>query len=84
MWNKVLQIAIVEKNPQKIQELLETPLDFATLEEMREAQYLLAEASELMHELKDSTAKTMKQIRKNIDFLQSTQAKTPNKFDIKS
>jgi hypothetical protein len=84
MWNKALQIAIVEKNVDKIKELLDTPLNFATLEEVREAQYLLAEASELMHELKDDTARTMKQIKKNMDFLQSTQTKTPNKLDIKS
>jgi hypothetical protein len=84
MWNNALQIAIVEKNVEKIKELVETPLDFATLEEMREAQYLLAEASALMHELKDDTAKTMKQIKKNIDFLSSTQKKTPNRLDIKS
>jgi hypothetical protein len=84
MWNNALQIAIVEKNVEKIKELVETPLNFATLEEMREAQYLLAEASALMHELKDDTAKTMRQIKKNIDFLSSTQKKTPNKLDIKS
>lgn len=84
MWSKALQIAIIEKNPQKIQELVETPLNFATPEEVREAQYLLAEASALMYELKEDTYKTMQQIKKNIDFLKSTQAKTPHKFDIKS
>ncbi|MBA3026548.1 MAG: hypothetical protein FP820_09075 [Sulfurimonas sp.] len=84
MWNKALQIAIVEKNADKIKELLDTPSNFATLEEVQEARYLLAEASELMHELKDDTARTMKQIKKNIDFLSSTQAKKSNKLDIKS
>ncbi|MBU1216475.1 hypothetical protein KJ870_00910 [bacterium] len=84
MWNKALQIAIVEKNVDKIKELLDTPSNFATLEEVQEARYLLAEASELMHELKDDTARTMKQIKKNIDFLSSTQAKKSNKLDIKS
>ncbi|DAB29065.1 MAG TPA: hypothetical protein CFH84_11680 [Sulfurimonas sp. UBA12504] len=84
MWFKALQIAIIERDAQKIMELVETPLNFANLEQAREAQYLLAEASALMHELKDETYKTMQQIKKNRDFLKSTQSKTPHKFDIKS
>ncbi|MDD2905982.1 MAG: hypothetical protein PHH41_01000 [Sulfurimonas sp.] len=84
MWLKGLQIAIVEKDTQKIQEALDAPFDFSTPEEMRRAQYLLAEASELLHELKDATSATMKQLRKNMDFLKVTEQKSPNKLDIRS
>lgn len=84
MWLKELQIAIIEKNPDKIGELLDNPVEFATVEDMKRAQYLLAEASELLHELKDKTAATMKQLKKNRDFLKVSERKSPNRLDIRS
>lgn len=84
MWLNKLEIAIVEKDAQKIQEVLDMPFDFSTVAEMKRAQYLLAEASELLHELKGATAATMKQLKKNMDFLKSTQQKAPNRLDIRS
>jgi hypothetical protein len=60
--------------------------DIPQLEDIKnieEALYLLREASELVHTLKDETAHTMKQIQKNLKFLRSTESPTSNKFDIK-
>ena len=84
MWLKELQIAIIEQNTKKIGELLENPVEFTSFEEMKRAQYLLAEASELLHTLKDKTATTMQQLKKNIDFLKVTERKNPNRLDIRS
>jgi len=84
MWHKKMQIAIVEQDADAIEELIAEPLEFETLEQMREAQYLLAEASALIHTLKDKTAQTMQQLKKNIDFMKVSEKKSPNRLDIRS
>ena len=84
MWLNKLQIAIIEKDTEKLDELLETFPEFKNLEEMQKASYLLREALELLYTLQDETSGSMKQIKKNLDFLNSTQAKPTAKLDIKS
>jgi hypothetical protein len=44
---------------------------------------LLREAMELIYTLKDETALTLKQLKKNIDFLKSTQTQTQNRLDVR-
>ena len=83
MWLTKLKIAIVEKNIQTLEKLLEDIPTLETKDEAQEALYLLREASELVYSLKDKTALSMRQIKKNIDFLKSTEVKAPNKLDIK-
>ncbi|WP_373026374.1 hypothetical protein [Sulfurimonas sp.] len=82
MWLKELQIAIIEKDTQKIDELVSVPLKFDRVEDANSAMYLLAEASKLLHELKDETKQTMIQLKKNIDFLNSTKERSLGNFDI--
>ncbi len=84
MWINKLQIAIIEKNTDELDRLLDTMPTFDSVKKMESAMYLLKEASELLHTLKDETASTMGQLKKNIDFLRSTETKKPNKLDIKS
>jgi hypothetical protein len=84
MWLNDLKIAIIEKNTQKIETLIDEMPIFETLENMQEASYLLREASILLHTLKDETAKSMQQIKKNLNFLRSTESSAKNTFDIKS
>lgn len=84
MWLANLKIAIIEKNTDKLKELMD---DIPQLEEKKnieEALYLIKEASELVHKLKDETAKSMRQMKKNIDFLKSTEHKTSNRLDVTS
>lgn len=81
MWIKKLQIAIIEKNTDAIDTLLEETPEFKNKKEIESAIYLLREAMELIYTLKDETALTMKQLKKNIDFLNSTQTQTQNRFD---
>ncbi|WP_373036537.1 hypothetical protein [Sulfurimonas sp.] len=83
MWLKKLQIAVIEKNTDAIESLLDTAPEFDNIKDVESAMYLLREAAELVYTLKDETALTIKQLKKNIDFLKSTQPATKNKLDIK-
>lgn len=83
-WINSLKIAIIEKDPEALEKLLDTLPQFTELEDMQSAESLLKEAWVLMHELRDETADSMKQIKKHMDFLNSTQAPSSNKLDIKS
>ena len=84
MWLTKIKIAIVEKNSEKINLLLDEVPQFENKHDMEEAMYLLREAAELVYTLKDGTEQSMKQIKKNMNFLKSTQAPTANKLDLKS
>ncbi|MCF6331192.1 MAG: hypothetical protein L3I99_06560 [Sulfurimonas sp.] len=85
MWLNRLKIAIVEKNTNEIDKLLDEVPEFSNKKAMQEAMYLMREASELLYSLKDETGEILSQIKKNIDFLNSTQTPTyQTKIDIKS
>ncbi len=82
MWLKQLKIAIIEKNTDKLDELLEDIPKLEKKEDIQQAIFLLREATELVHTLKDATSTSMIQMKKNINFLKSTQFQTSNKLDI--
>jgi hypothetical protein len=83
MWLNKLQIAIIEKDTDKLDELLDDLPEFESQDEMIKASYLLKEALELMYKLKDETSESMKQIKKNLEFLNSTHNGPKNKLDVK-
>ncbi len=84
MWLKELQIAIIEKNTENLDKLLDANPKLETTKDIKKAMYLLKEAAKLLYTLKGDTAKTIKQLRKNIHFLDSTQAPSNISLDIKS
>ncbi|MBE0513956.1 hypothetical protein [Sulfurimonas sp.] len=84
MWLNRLKIAVVEKNPNALDKLLDDIPQLQNPKEIEEAIYLLREATSLMNNLKDQTKASMKQIKKNLDFLRSTDIPTSKKLDIKS
>jgi hypothetical protein len=84
MWLNKLKIAIIEKNVDSINILLDNLPQLEDKKEIQEAIYLCKEANELLQTLRDNTTKSMKQIKKNLDFLRSTEHRTSNKLDIKS
>jgi len=84
MWHKQLELAIIEKNVAKIEELLHNTPKFEKLEEMQRAQALLLESAKLLESLKNETAATMKRIKQNRDFLKASQEKEFGKLDIRS
>lgn len=84
MWLKKLQIAIAERDEIALGTLLASSFESSDIDEMRRAQFLLLEAIKVLQELKNETKTTMIQLKKNIDFLNSTQLQTHNKLDIRS
>ncbi|TKI71040.1 hypothetical protein FCU45_01235 [Sulfurimonas crateris] len=84
MWLNKLKIAIIEKNPNALGKLLDDVPQLQDPKEIQEAIYLLKEATSLMESLRDETKASMKQIKKNLDFLRSTDIPTSKKLDIRS
>ena len=81
-WADALKVAIATKNSKEIQRLAETLPQFENIAQMQEASYLLKEASTVMSELKDETLLQIRQIKKNIEFLQATHQNSSNKLDV--
>ena len=83
MWLKQLKIAVVERNIDKINELMDDIPQLEKKEEIESAIYLLKEATNLVQGLKDKTKKSMIQMKKNIAFLRATEAPKTSKLDIR-
>jgi len=84
MWLKELKIAVVQKDVEQVEKLLEDIPSLDNIQEIKEAVYLLEEAKSIVQDLKNDTAKSMAQMKKNIDFLKSATADKTAKFDITS
>lgn len=84
MWTTKLKIALIEKNTDQLSKLMDEIPQLKDPEEMKEALYLLKEATELVIDLQSDAANSMKQIKKNIKFLKATEAPNHGKLDIKS
>lgn len=84
MWLNKLEIAIIEKDMDKLDELLNKLPEFENEDEMVKASYLLKEALELVYKLRSQTSESMKQIKKNLDFINSTHKGSNGKLDILS
>jgi hypothetical protein len=83
MWINKLKIALIEKNTNNIDKLMDEIPQLESLQEIEEALHLIEEAKSLVEGLKDETSASMKQMKKNINFLKSTQAPLKNKLDMK-
>lgn len=84
MWLNKLKIAIVERDAAALDKLMDNPPQLKEKKELEEAICLLKEASDLMHALKNETSASMKQIKKNLDFLRSMDIHTSKSLDIRS
>lgn len=82
MWLKSLKIAIVEQNTQLLDKLLEDIPHFSSKEELDQAICLLEEATNMMHTLREETRQTMLQLKKNLDFLRTTDIPTSKNLDV--
>ena len=80
MWLNNLKIAIIEKNTDNIDKLLTTTPEFTNTKEIETVMYLLKEASALIYALKDETADTMLKIKKNLNYIKSTQSQDSFSF----
>jgi hypothetical protein len=83
MWLNDLEIAIIERDAEKIGALMDVTPKFANAKEIEKGQYLLAEAAKVIYELKEETSGVMQKLKKNIDFLKSTSEKKNSRLDVK-
>lgn len=84
MWLNQLKIAVSQKDIELLGSLLSDIPNLTDKEELDSAIVLLAQAKEIIQELQNETAASMKQIKKNLEFLKSTEATKIHKLDIKS
>ena len=82
MWLTKLKIAIIEKDVDTLSKLMDAVPKLKSVVEMNEAVYLIREASQLVHTLQDETLDSMKQIKKNLNFLKVTELQKPSRLDI--
>ena len=84
MWIDKLKIALIEKDVDGIDKLLENIPELTDPKELETAILLLKQASELLHILKDETATAMLKTKQNLDYLNVTKEGKSSKLDIKS
>lgn len=84
MWVTNLKIAIAEKDIAKLEKLVAESPAFSNVAQMEEALYLLKDAAALVYGLREETARAMQQLKKNIDYMNSTQSSSKKKLDITS
>lgn len=83
MWLQEFKVALIRKDAETIGTLLDSMPQLQG-EELEEAGCLLRQARELLQTEQSRTRNKMQQLRKNVDFLKSTQSETPKKLDITS
>lgn len=85
MWLNQLKIAVSQKDIELLDSLLSDIPNLTEKEELDSAIVLLAQAKEIIQNLQNETAASMKQIKKNLEFLKSTETtKKPHRLDVKS
>lgn len=84
MWLKELKISLIEKNIDKMSDLLGNLPHLEDPREIEEAIYLLKESTEYIESLKSATKASMKQMKRHMDFLGSTEHNVSTRLDITS
>jgi len=82
MWLKELKIAIIEKDTNKLDSLMNEIPKLSDKKDLDIAICLLAEATELVSKLKNSTEISMTQMQKNLKFLRVTESKKTSTLDV--
>ncbi len=79
-WANQLKIAIIERDEVKIEKAIEKLPNFDSLEEMKEAAYLMQEAHNFLSSQKEEFASKLLKIKKQKEFLNAT-IQHPSSFD---
>ena len=82
MWLKEFKIALIQQDTEKLDTLLDTLPQLEDPQEIEQALYLIKEATKLVSSLRDETQSAMRQMKKNIDFLDSAASPRVSKFDV--
>ena len=84
MWTNQFKIAIVQRDTDTLSDLMNNLPKLEDKKEIEQVIFLLKEATNLVQGLKDDTQTSMIQMKKNINFLEATQASSTSTLDIKS
>lgn len=83
MWLNKLKAAIIEKDAVQLEKLLDETPKFETKEEIESVIYLFKAAIEVLEEGKKEINKNISHVKKNLEFLKSTQNSKPSQLDVK-
>lgn len=72
MWLKKFKLAIVARDPYKIEQCIKEMPKFDDIKEMEEAYHLFLQAKSLLESQRDETLASMNKIKANINFLKSS------------
>jgi len=84
MWLNNLKLAIIEKDVDTLNFLMDDLPRLEKEEDIESAIFLLKEATLVVQALQDDTQTSMIQMKKNINFLKATQAPFIAKLDVTS
>ena len=84
MWLNSLKIALAKQDIEQLNILLDEVPKFKNSKEVEEGMFLLKEAFFLVSNLREDTVVAMKQVKQNLDFLNSIEANRAANFDITS
>ena len=84
MWINKFKAALIQKDADSINALLDEVPNFSKKEDVKQAMFLMQEAATLLYNLQDDITLAKKQIKQNINFLGSTLANSKSNFNIKS
>ena len=82
MWITKFKIALAQKDTDAINELLNSIPEFS-LDDAKQASYLMREAVTLLYSLQDEITASKKQIKQNINFLKSSLSDSTGGFSRK-
>ncbi|MDB2562506.1 hypothetical protein N9X61_02765 [Sulfurimonas sp.] len=84
MWINKFKIALIQKDADAIESLLEDVPSFSSKQEIQEVMYLIEQATEFLYVLQDEITLSKKKIKQNINFLGTTLSNSSSNFNIKS
>ena len=84
MWLDKFTVALLQKDADSINALLDEVPNFTNVDDAKKASYLFREALELLYGLKNETVASMRQMKSHIDFLKANTPKPTNGLDVRS
>ncbi len=82
MWLNDFKVALITKNIDNLQNLMNHFPEFKTLDELQEVSWLIDDAKKQITALKHQTLLDMKNIKQTIAFVKSTMSQNEHKLDI--
>lgn len=83
-WLRELKIALIQKDIEQLDTLtIELP-PLTTLQEKKDALFLLEEALCILQDAREDTKKSLSLLRKNIDFLNATRKPLKSSIDFRT